>query len=191
MARRKPRPAEPIYFDPKEQSGGAKLVGGSNHDDFNQTLVDQVVKTVALAGIAPEYQDQLKRAAVAAIAGIEPRDELEGILAANIVATHFVRMECLRRGMRENRSAEQVKDAVNNATKLGRDLTGMVGALDKHRGRGQQRITVKHVHVNNGGQAIVGAITGRGVVPAIGQREADPAMAISYQPEQPMPLGGS
>ena len=35
-------------------------------------------------------------------------------------------------------------------------------ALDRHRGRGQQHVTVEHVHVHKGGQAIVGAVAPRG-----------------------------
>ena len=35
-----------------------------------------------------------------------------------------------------------------------------VAALDKHRGRRQQNVTVKYVHVAEGGQAIVGNVTG-------------------------------
>jgi len=31
-------------------------------------------------------------------------------------------------------------------------------ALDKHRGKGQQKVTVEHVHVYRGGQAIVGNV---------------------------------
>jgi hypothetical protein len=33
-----------------------------------------------------------------------------------------------------------------------------MAALDKHRGRGQQKVTVEHVHVHSGGQAIVGNV---------------------------------
>jgi hypothetical protein len=35
----------------------------------------------------------------------------------------------------------------------------LVEALNKHRGKGQQKIIVQHVHVNEGGQAIVGDIS--------------------------------
>ena len=31
--------------------------------------------------------------------------------------------------------------------------------LDKHRGKGQQKVTVEHVHVEAGGQAVVGNVT--------------------------------
>ena len=36
--------------------------------------------------------------------------------------------------------------------------TRHLAALDKHRGRGQQNITVRHVNVASGGQAIVGNV---------------------------------
>jgi len=31
-------------------------------------------------------------------------------------------------------------------------------ALQRYRGKGQQKVTVEHVHVNAGGQAIVGTV---------------------------------
>jgi hypothetical protein len=31
--------------------------------------------------------------------------------------------------------------------------------LGSHRGKGQQKVTVEHVHVHSGGQAVVGAVT--------------------------------
>lgn len=34
----------------------------------------------------------------------------------------------------------------------------MVDTLNKYRGKGQQKMTVEHVHVHAGGQAIVGSI---------------------------------
>jgi hypothetical protein len=32
-------------------------------------------------------------------------------------------------------------------------------ALNRHRGKGQQKMTVEHVHVHDGGQAIVGFVS--------------------------------
>jgi len=34
-----------------------------------------------------------------------------------------------------------------------------LAALDKHRGKGQQKVTVEHVNVASGGQAIVGNVS--------------------------------
>ena len=34
----------------------------------------------------------------------------------------------------------------------------MLEALDRDRGKGQQKVTVEHVHVQSGGQAVVGIV---------------------------------
>jgi hypothetical protein len=34
----------------------------------------------------------------------------------------------------------------------------LLDALNRHRGKGQQKVTVEHVHVHEGGQAIVGTV---------------------------------
>ena len=39
-----------------------------------------------------------------------------------------------------------------------RTFTMQVEALQRYRGKGQQKVTVEHVHVHAGGQAIVGAV---------------------------------
>lgn len=33
---------------------------------------------------------------------------------------------------------------------------------NRHRGKGQQKVTVEHVHIHRGGQAIVGSVSGVG-----------------------------
>ncbi len=48
--------------------------------------------------------------------------------------------------------------AVNQATKLLRTFTAQIEALNRHRGKGQQKMMVEHVHVHRGGQAIVGQV---------------------------------
>lgn len=60
---------------------------------------------------------------------------------------------------------------IENQTYAGRDLNlkhaakllgiyeRQMAALDKHRGRGEQSVTVKYVHVGQGGQAIVGNVS--------------------------------
>jgi hypothetical protein len=34
----------------------------------------------------------------------------------------------------------------------------LLDALNRHRGKGQQKVTVEHVHVHSGGQAVVGMV---------------------------------
>ncbi len=47
----------------------------------------------------------------------------------------------------------------NLAVKLSRTFTMQMEALTKLRRGGEQTVRVEHVHVHNGGQAIVGAVT--------------------------------
>ncbi len=95
---------------------------------------------------------------LAAIHGIGPRDTLEGLLAVQMVATHNAAMEMLRRAMVLNQTFEGSNTAVNQATKLLRTFATQMEALNRHRGKGQQKMMVEHVHVHRGGQAIVGQV---------------------------------
>ena len=52
------------------------------------------------------------------------------------------------------------KENLNQANKLSRTHATLLEALNRHRGKGQQKATVEHVHVHNGGQAIVGSVEG-------------------------------
>jgi len=59
-----------------------------------------------------------------------------------------------------------------------------VEALNRHRGKGQQKVTVEHVTVNAGGQAIVGSVQAPGGG-ALSQTEEQPH-ALSHAPGTPM-----
>lgn len=99
-------------------------------------------------------------AAISALAGIAPKGTLEGMLAVQMVATHSAAMECLRRAAIPDQSFQACDMNLKHATKLLTVYARQLEALDRHRGKGQQKITVEHVTVNAGGQAIVGAIEG-------------------------------
>ena len=52
------------------------------------------------------------------------------------------------------------QDSASNAfNKLARTFAVQLEALKRYRTGGEQRVTVQHVTVNEGGQAIVGAVT--------------------------------
>ena len=89
---------------------------------------------------------------------IAPRDELEGMLAIQMVGIHNMAMSMMRRAMLPDQTVEGVNYNVNRVTKLSRTFIAQMEALNKHRGKGKQKITVEHVTVNEGGQAIVGNV---------------------------------
>ncbi len=70
------------------------------------------------------------------------------------------------RAARQLRASENIpqQDSNSNAlNKLARTFTTQVEALKRYRSKGEQRVIVEHVTVNEGGQAIVGSVeTGGG-----------------------------
>ena len=96
----------------------------------------------------------------AAISGIDPHDEIQGMLAIQLFATHCMAMEFSRRAMHQQQCTEGVDANVARASQFMKVFMEQVGCLQKLRGRGsQQKVTVEHVHVHQGGQAIVGTVT--------------------------------
>jgi hypothetical protein len=83
------------------------------------------------------------------------------MLAAQLIAAHSATLECYRRAMLAEQTAQGRQDNLNAANKLQRSFATSLDALNKHRGRGQQQITVRHVTVV-ADQAIVGDVTHQG-----------------------------
>lgn len=91
-------------------------------------------------------------AAVAVVAAVAPENELEATLALQIVGADSAARRCLRM-MGKCDFAEQHKMYGDLANKFMRTTTGLVEALAKLRRGGEQ--VVRHVHVHEGGQAVV------------------------------------
>lgn len=89
---------------------------------------------------------------------IAPQDELEGMLAVQMVGIHNLTMEMMQRASAPNQTVEGVNYNINRITKLSRTFTAQLEVLNKHRGKGQQKMTVEHVHINEGGQAVIGNV---------------------------------
>jgi hypothetical protein len=90
------------------------------------------------------------------------KDEIEGMLATQMLACHNATMECFRRAMMGGQSFEGRTMNLGHATKLSRTYAMLVEALSRHRGKAQQKVVVEHVTVNAGGQAIVGNVEAPG-----------------------------
>lgn len=89
---------------------------------------------------------------------LKPADGAEGMLAQQMVGTHFAALECLRRAAIPNQTFEGRDQALKHASKLMALYARQLETLNKHRGKGQQKVTVEHVRVEKGGQAIVGNV---------------------------------
>lgn len=167
MTKSKPKkanqPATVVANDAEDRKGSLKTIGGSRSDHWNNTLANQAVQSLWAKNSEGKERDRQLSATVAALVGIAPRDELEGMMAAQLLAAHNAAMECYRRAMISEQTFEGRRENLNQANKLSRTWATLLDALNKHRGKGQQKVTVEHVHVHAGGQAVVGTIERPGV----------------------------
>ena len=86
-----------------------------------------------------------------------PRDPIERMLAVQMAATHVATIRSAR-WLANAENIPQVQAHYTGFNKLARTFAAQVEALRKHRTGGEQRVTVQHVNVSDGGQAIVGNV---------------------------------
>ena len=72
------------------------------------------------------------------------------------------------------------RDSLSQANKLSRASAALIEALNRHRGKGQQKVTVEHVHVHSGGQAVVGVMS---PTPGLGRSEESNAKQVAHAPQ--------
>jgi hypothetical protein len=147
-----------VLLDPASEKGEFKHIGGSSSDAANAIVFNQACKSLWTAHSDDETRTIQDQAVAATMAGIAPRDELEGMLAAQMIGIHSAAMEAMRRAMLAEQTFAGRQESLNQANKLSRTYTMLLDALNRHRGKGQQLVRVERVTVNEGGQAIVGVI---------------------------------
>lgn len=106
---------------------------------------------------------QKEKNILTAIKGINPNDTTEAMLASQMITTHNAAMKAFEEAESYNmkKDPQYKKLSIASAAlgnKLMRTYTMQMDALNKHRGKGQQKITVEHININNGGKAVVGNI---------------------------------
>jgi FKBP-type peptidyl-prolyl cis-trans isomerase len=130
------------------------MAGGSKSKQFGEMILTQLASSCYLN---KDLEDIVANVTTD-IKGIHPQDHIEGMLATQMIATHYAAMKSFSRAAQAS-SPESRHENLNAANKLTRSFTTQMEALNRHRGKGQQKVTVEHVHVHSGGQAIVGSVT--------------------------------
>ncbi len=139
---------------------------GTTQVDFSDGLLTQLANAATKGQIVDERQLNFM---LAMVTGIEPRDQLEAMLAAQIAAVHNATMAFARR-LNHVDNIPQQDSAERAFNKLARTFASQVEALKRYRSSGNQTVRVEHVSVNEGGQAIVGNVAhgGRGLPEKMG-----------------------
>ena len=128
---------------------------GTADFDFYHGLLTQLVN-VGTQGENPDERGT--NFMLAMVRGIGPKDEIEAMMAAQMAAVHVTTMTFARRLAHADNILQQ--DSAERAfNKLTRTFAVQLEALKRYRTGGEQKVTVQHVTVNEGGQAIVGAVS--------------------------------
>lgn len=165
LERRKDPPPKVNTTRLEDEGDGCELLAkyaeamGSISNDFQSLVLQQVG---ALQGLSDK--STLLNAALALLHSMKPRNEVETMLITELFMFHNLIAEMTRRLIVSN--DPRVNDSfVNRIDKLSRAARETLASFQKYRGQGiQQKVTVEHVHIHQGAQAIVGAVnrTGEG-----------------------------
>lgn len=133
-------------------------VSSSASNQFVGNLLLRLMDAVKLTG-DDERDSTAMGAAVALIAAVDPQNELETTMALQMVAANEAALGYFGRARR----AEYIEHATafsNMANKAMRSFALHAEAIAKLRRGGEQ--VVKHVHVNEGGQAVIAGTVNTG-----------------------------
>jgi len=137
-------------------------ISGSASPEFTRMLKNQTIYTLNGVGKNDNVNlDAFGTIAEGALAGLNPRDEAEGMLMAQMIGIHNAAMNALLVGnvASDLRSVETCEIKTNLAIKLIRTYATQMQTLHMYRGNNQEsKVNVSRVHVHDGGQAIVGNV---------------------------------
>jgi hypothetical protein len=120
---------------------------GITDKNFIAPLYSQLINADGFGGDGLEF-------AAAVIKGIAPNDPLDVMLAGQMAVVHWAAMKYMRQ-VADEKGTEYQELAVSAATKLLRTFSAQLDALKRYRTGGEQTVTVKHVAVDERGQATV------------------------------------
>jgi len=174
-----------IAYDFADNVIGLVLVAsqiGTADLDFYNGLVNQLANA---ASTRQKVSERTLNFMLAVIKDIKPRDQVETMLAAQMAAVHLAIMTFARRLANVDNIPQQ--DSAELAfNKLLRTFTTQMEALKRYRTSGEQKVTVQHVSVREGGQAIVGNVNQAPREGAPSKATAPPALTDSSSTAMPI-----
>jgi hypothetical protein len=125
-------------------------------DEFVDVILGKLVEALR-PGLYDQLEEATLNAALAIIDSMQPRSELQALLAVEIIATGFAGLRFLRQSHR-NMTEDFINVYGNYAIKLLRLQNEMIQTFERYRRGSKQTVEVRHVHIHPGGQGVVGII---------------------------------
>ena len=135
-----------------------KALGTTSSDFVDGSLWQlQAAAKLPYTGIS----ETAMNSALAMIEAAAPRDEIEGALAIQMACTHSAAVSVLARFSDGGGAERRIVALSSAAAKLLRAYSMQVETFRRLRHGGDQYVRVEHVHVNDGGQAVIGNVRTR------------------------------
>jgi len=135
---------------------------GTTEQIIAEALFDQLVNALQ-ADPTKALNAASANLVLALLHRIGPRDEIEAMLACQMIVAHVAAMDASRRALHVEQTAGGRAAYLGLARKLMTLFTAQMDALNRHRGKGTtQKIVIERVLVAPGAQAVVGAVANRG-----------------------------
>ncbi len=132
-----------------------KALGTTSSDFVNASLLQLQAAARSPFGSISEMHIN---AALAMIEAAAPKDEIAGALAVQMACTHTAAMAILANLDGRLGTERRIATFASAAARLLRAYAMQVEVLRRLNNGGQQFVRVEHVHVNDGGQAVIGNV---------------------------------
>ena len=159
MAKTKPTKAEgpsrTVVIDKPE--GKLKPFGGSAYDEWNSYITTNLGAALPGGNEATDRGTRVTTAACIALMEMKPENPVEAMIGAQMIAAQAASLDLLRRAWIDEQPFEVRTRYLALADKSARTVAMLAESLAKLRSGGKQTVVVKHqhVHVADGGQAVV------------------------------------
>jgi hypothetical protein len=134
------------------------IVSADVATSFAAQAAAAIVPSATEAG-DPDKNRKLVETAVQLLGEIKPEGALQSMLAVQMIGVHSSAGKFLRMATAEGQTFDGTDANVHRAVRLMRLFNEQLATLASLRGKtSEQKVTVEHVHVYEGGQAIVGNV---------------------------------
>ena len=141
-----------------DEDTGYKLLAeavASEHWAFTAAMIESASK---VARTPTNVSTDGINYALAFVAGLKPRDQLEAALGMQMAAVHHATMNAVEKlGAATKREVAELHEKALN--RLARTFAAQMEALKRYRSKGEQRVYVERVNVSEGGQAVIGNVS--------------------------------
>lgn len=142
-----------------------KIPAGYVHDAVPPNFLhEEIVSQIRLA--LPRIPDETRLAferrcafAIQMYNDLDPKDPVDVLLITEMIVNHAHFLAMTHRVVRARDGSHVEAEALKMVDRCHERFLELSNKLDKRRGQPQQRVTVEHVNVEKGGQAIVGNVS--------------------------------